>query len=459
MEGILSGKSGQTWDVITGLCFCTIWKIKNAMSSGLSEISFLWLRAKIKRGSSKGAYMCISTGHKGRVRGGSTGMPPRRKRRRIRTPAAERNGTAAAENAGGEAADGQEEHAVQDGQEELAAGDAVEPTTVAEDPMVLVRVQFDWAESNSSFDTPSHDSFTILLKASCGDLLKQLRAVLVKQLESLTTQNGINAQDQITFTTTLAASDNRGGAISLADGSYGGRLRPVADFFQYPDGSGVELLVTMQLHHATGPPLAKRAKVASNQMLDYEKIIQSAERNDDGECQRIGDTEEKRSSGARIAAEFPVIAEIHRAEQKYKLWGTRACEFGDECIGGLGVSKKHKTITRRAFVFSGVYDGVTTEPELKKRLFADAFAPDTRFPELPPLSFNIFGLAVFESSYAEVAAEGVAVLRFVRHLHGQMGPLGDQLPVSIEIEVNHTTTPKNILEEVNEAVNRQEPTL
>ncbi|KAK3075837.1 hypothetical protein LTR53_000539 [Teratosphaeriaceae sp. CCFEE 6253] len=185
--------------------------------------------------------------------------------------------------------------------------------------------------------------------------------------------------------------------VDMDDRLYGARLPAISDLFLDPHDPipAVEGIIT--LHLKRSPPQKKRKmRKELRPSDDLDRLIQEVIDDDGHHFVRVGVTKAP-NPGANDADEdndnfptqFPIVAEVDRARERLvSVWGTKAWDFDDQCIGGFYLRKEPINVVKTHGWFKG-YRGTNDKAELETRIFKPV-ATDPRLPFMPPMTFNRF---------------------------------------------------------------------
>ncbi|KAK0308738.1 hypothetical protein LTR82_015428 [Friedmanniomyces endolithicus] len=265
------------------------------------------------------------------------------------------------------------------------------------------------------------------LDTSLVDVRERIRDEIVRFLRKFP-QLRDHFRDTIAIRYRAVVNIHSGGhdVVDLEDLSYGGRFTAVSDLFVDPSMAprSVNVRITLFLDDGSdSSPAAKKRKMSkvSPETLDFDQPVQSTQ--DDVNPRRnfirLGEVSEREIIDSDdIAEEFPILAEIDRQQRTLLfLWGTRAWDFDDFCIGGFELCKKALRFSQRLLWFDR-YHGVKSKSQLQERISARV-TTDQRMPFLPPLTFNAFDPDEYDPPFGTGVINKygvVVVIRFVSHL-------------------------------------------
>ncbi|KAK1818897.1 hypothetical protein LTR12_006704 [Friedmanniomyces endolithicus] len=274
-------------------------------------------------------------------------------------------------------------------------------------------------------------SIRTLLDTSLVDIREHIRDEIVQVLQRILKrfpQFRDHFRNTVAIRYRAVINECTGGhdVADLEDLSYGGRFTAVSDLFVDPAMAprSVNARITLLLDDGSdSSPAAKKRKMSkvSPETLDFDQLVQSTQDdvNPRRKFIRLGEVSEREIIDSDdIAEEFPILAEIDRQQRTLLfLWGTRAWDFDDFCIGDFELCKKTLRFSQRLLWFDR-YHGVKSKSQLQERISARV-TTDQRMPFLPPLTFNAFDPDEYDPPFGTGVINKygvVVVIRFVSHL-------------------------------------------
>ncbi|TKA80864.1 hypothetical protein B0A55_02341 [Friedmanniomyces simplex] len=298
-------------------------------------------------------------------------------------------------------------------------------------PADEVIVQLRWSEDTRQqlhLTDLAGSSIRIGLDSSLTDLRAMIRDEIVQILQGTpdATHRFLNAVST-RFRTTVGVNAHSQHAVDLEDESYGGRLSAVSDLFIDPSTAHRSLMATINIHgdNSEAGRASKKRKTSKGAIpsLNLDQLVQNShddEKHDERDFVRVGEVSHRtRDNRDDIAEEYPMLAEIDTQQRTVvSLWGTRAWDFDDHCIGGFELWREKLKFGREYQWFDRFLE-VRSKSELQKRVFASVKG-DPRVPLSPALTFNAFDPGDFDPPLGTGAIDAkrgvVVVVRFVCHL-------------------------------------------
>ncbi|KAK3117111.1 hypothetical protein LTR53_001840 [Teratosphaeriaceae sp. CCFEE 6253] len=219
--------------------------------------------------------------------------------------------------------------------------------------------------------------------------------------------------------------------VDMDDRLYGARLPAISDLFLDPHDPipAVEGIIT--LHLKRSPPQKKRKmRKELRPSDDLDRLIQEVIDDDGHHFVRVGVTK----------APNP---EVDRARKRLvSVWGTKAWDFDDQCIGGFYLRKEPINVVKTHGWFKG-YRGTNDKAELETRIFKPV-ATEPRLPFMPPMTFNRFDRKAYTPRLGTARFTEnlrlLVLLNFVSHVDDDAGEWPDFMGIDQVFPASDTMT-------------------